>query len=231
MNPICLLTPARTYKEMADRPGAYKLLAQTAPVKRPGKRGGARQAPVVPEMEQKSLFERMPEPVEAVEPEEPALVAVAVPVLRESEPVIPVEEAKVVEESKREEREKTPTANPFAKAQSTPAHRAATVCKEWLGHLAFWRKGRPNGRATVQGELALEKVTVLHNDLNEDDLEVVLVERKVGTGEKPLARFSKVEIPTEAWTWLTAAFHKKTGESASNPKEEAATPSELNARA
>jgi hypothetical protein len=68
--------------------------------------------------------------------------------------------------------------------------------------------------------LALEKVTVLKNDLNEDNLEVVLVERKVGTGGKPLARLSKMEMTGEAWFRLTAPFRKKNSESAISPKED-----------
>ena len=70
----------------------------------------------------------------------------------------------------------------------------------------------------MQTELALEKVTVLRNDLNEDDLEVVLVERKVGTGEKPLARLSRMEMPGEAWIRLTAPFRKKSSRKRVQPQ-------------
>jgi hypothetical protein len=60
---------------------------------------------------------------------------------------------------------------------------------------------------------------------------VVLVERKVGTGEKPLARLSKMEMTGEAWTRLTAPFRRKGHENAFSPKEEAKPSPELSAHA
>ena len=79
-----------------------------------------------------------------------------------------------------------------------------------MQRICFWAQGTSGPpRASVQAELALDKVTVMRNNLNEDDLEVVLVERKVGTGEKPLARLSKMEMTGEAWLRLTAPFRKK----------------------
>ncbi|MGP8200081.1 MAG: hypothetical protein ACLQU4_11330 [Limisphaerales bacterium] len=103
-------------------------------------------------------------------------------------------------------------------------------CKDMVERLVFGGKGRSAHRATVQTELALEKVTVMRNDLNEDDLEVVLVERKVGTGEKPLARLSKLEMTGEAWIRLTAPFRKKESENAFSPKATAKGPPELSAQ-
>ena len=82
----------------------------------------------------------------------------------------------------------------------------------------------------MQTELALEKVTVLRNNLDDDDLEVVLVERRVGTGKKPLASLSKMEIPGEAWNKLTAAFRKKSSENAFSPKAETNPSPELSAQ-
>jgi hypothetical protein len=75
----------------------------------------------------------------------------------------------------------------------------------------------------------LEKVTVMRNDLNEDDLEVVLVERKGGTGGKPLARLSRMEMTGEAWSRLTAPFRKKNSENAFSPKAETTVSPELSA--
>ena len=120
---------------------------------------------------------------------------------------------------------------------------AAPVAKPWFRE--FWtmifsffkrlvqrfilgRKGRLLPPKTVQTELALDKVTVLRNDLNDDDLEVVLVKRKVGT-EKPLARLRKMEMTGDAWEMLTAPFRKKS-ESADSTKEEAKPSPELSAR-
>jgi hypothetical protein len=57
----------------------------------------------------------------------------------------------------------------------------------------------------------------------------VLVERKVGTGQKPLARLSKIEMTGEAWLRLTAPFRKKSNGNAFSPKEETKPSPELSA--
>ena len=61
-------------------------------------------------------------------------------------------------------------------------------------------------------------------------MEVVLVERKVGTGGKPLARLSKMEMTGDAWMRLTAPFRKKNNDSAINSKAEMKASPELRAR-
>ena len=109
-------------------------------------------------------------------------------------------------------------------------NRGTGFAKGLIQRFFLGRKSRPLHEAATQAELALEKVTVLRNDLNEDDLEVVLVERKVGTGEKPLARLSKMEMPADAWIRLTSPFRKKDGESADNPKAGMNSSPELIAR-
>jgi hypothetical protein len=95
--------------------------------------------------------------------------------------------------------------------------------------IIYGRKRREIHGTGVQTELALEKVTVLRNDLNEDDLEVVLVERKVGTGAKPLARLSRLEMTGEAWIRLTAPFRKKDSESGAGVGEETKSSAEVSA--
>jgi hypothetical protein len=52
----------------------------------------------------------------------------------------------------------------------------------------------------------------------------------LGTGEKPLARLSKMEMTGEAWMRLTAPFRKKNSDSAVNSKVEMKPSSELRAR-
>ena len=178
MNPLCLLTKGRTFKDMAARPGAYKLLAHSALPKFTA--GRQPPLPVAP-------------PIEPAQPTQPAV---------SPSPFAP--DAKPA---------KKPCADGIWK-------RSVSFCRWLVLRFVFGRKGRPIHGMTVQTELALEKVTVLQNDLNEDDLEVVLVERKEGTGEKPLARLSKIEMTGEAWIRLTAPFRKKSSESASSPKEE-----------
>jgi hypothetical protein len=87
--------------------------------------------------------------------------------------------------------------------------------KEWVRQLILGDKHRPYPGAGVQTELALEKVRVMRNNLDEDDLEVVLVQRKVGMDGRPLARVSKMEMTADAWTRLTAPFRKRNNMSAS----------------
>jgi hypothetical protein len=132
-----------------------------------------------------------------------------------------------------------PSPSPFS-AQAKPTakpsgsglwERIALFCKRLVQRFVFGRKGRPVRGATVQTELALDKVTPLRNNLDEDDLEVVLVERRVGTGKKPLASLSKMEMTGEAWNKLTAPFRKKGSENAFSPKAETNRSPELSAQA
>ena len=194
MNALCLLTKGHTFREMADRPGAYKLLSSRALPKFMA--GGRRLAPE-PQTAQTTLFEQ------------PAKVVKIAP----PEPVV----------------SKSPFA-PVAPCTGSTWTQMVSTCTSMVERLVFGGKGRPVHRATVQTELALEKVTVLRNDLNEDDLEVVLVERKVGTGEKPLARLSRLEMTGAAWIRLTAPFRKKDNENAFSPKATAKGPPELSAQ-
>jgi hypothetical protein len=211
MNPLCLLTKGRTFKDMAPRLGAYKLLASsTIPKYAAGKRLPVRPSYSAPEPAQKSLFEQPPAPVQATMIEPPK--SVVPPVIP---PVVPDEPLQPVVSN-----------SPFAPGAKTSEKacargtwkRITSFCRGLIQRFIFGRKRRSSRGPTIQAELALEKVTVMRNDLNEDDLEVVLVERKVGTGEKPLARVSKMEVTTEVWLKLMAPFRKKNSESASDPK-------------
>lgn len=184
---------------MADRPGAYKLLASRALPKFTA--GRMRLAPE-PQTTQAALFEQPAKVVKVALPE---------PVVSKS-PFAPL-----------------PGQSKGPCIQSTWTQMVSS-CKGLVERVVYGGKGRPARGATVQTELALEKVTVMRNDLNEDDLEVVLVERKVGTGEKPLARLSRLEMTGEAWIRLTAPFRKKSNENAFSPKAEAKGSPELSAQ-
>jgi hypothetical protein len=60
--------------------------------------------------------------------------------------------------------------------------RAVTsVCRTALQHSTASRKASPFVARTVQTELALDRITVVRNDLSEDDMEVIRVVKK----EKP----------------------------------------------
>ena len=198
---------------MADRPGAYKLLANSAlPKFTAGRRLSSALSHSAPQTAQTSLFEQPPAAVKA---------AVVEARKNEAPPVGPVKPSpSAVSQS------------PFAQDAKTSRacardiwKRTVSFCKGLVQRFVFGRKGRLVHGATVQTELALEKVTVMRNDLSEDDLEVVLVERKVGTGEKPLARLSKMEMPGEAWNKLAVLFRKKSSENVFSPKAEEARPS------
>src|SRR5271156_1864268 len=189
MNPLCLLTKGRTFQDMADRPGAYKLLAGSVlPKLMAGKRPPSRWSQPAPQTTQASLFEQPPKTVQAPVVEAPQSVA---PPAEPPKPII--------------------SKSPFA--QGADISKRPLARGTWLRTVGFYKKlvrrfvfgpnGRPVHGPTVQPELALEKVTVMRNNLNEDDLEVVLVERTVGTGEKPLARLSKMEMTGEGWLRLT----------------------------
>jgi hypothetical protein len=216
MHPLCLLTKGRTFRDTADRSGAYKVVVGKAPPKFAAARRALSAPPhPLPQPAQKSLFEP-PRPAP-----KPVVVAPRQPVAPPAEPARPL----------------STLASPFApgatKAGATigtgPLRRAAGLCQGWVQRFVFGRTRRAPGGATVQPELALEKVTVMRNDLHEDDLEVVLVQRRVGNGEKPLARLSKLEMTGEAWLRLTAAFRKKSNESAFSPKAETKPSPELSA--
>jgi hypothetical protein len=58
-------------------------------------------------------------------------------------------------------------------------NRVVVVCREFLLRWTASGKTSPFQARTVQTELALEKVTVIRNDLSEDDLEVIPAGKKV----------------------------------------------------
>jgi hypothetical protein len=69
----------------------------------------------------------------------------------------------------------------------------------WAGRWMPWRKERPFQSAPVQTELALDKVKVIRNDLSEDDLEVVPIEKKAGKKtEKPVPSAEVEKMTTKS---------------------------------
>lgn len=234
-NPFSLLSRGGAFINMANRGDHYKFRNDSPLPKFSGGRRMA-SAPAMPgpspapcQTGQATLFAEpvAPTPAPAVEP-------VKIPIILEA-PVIPAQSASPVIPP-------SPAKSPFAAEKAKPSPKlpengfgkAIALFFKRLGQrFILGRKGRPVHGATVQTELALDKVTPLRNNLDEDDdLEVVvLVERKVGTGKKPLASLSKMEMPTEAWNKLTAPFRKKSIENAFSPKAAANRPPELSAQA
>jgi hypothetical protein len=150
MNPFRLLTKGRTIRGLRERPGAYKLLERSALPKFSGT---------------KRLVSKTPQP----EPENAQPAIVEQPQLKPEAPA-PVSVAPV------------PTPVPTKDQPSKPGlwSRLAAIPVGWTRHWIPWRKRMPFRSPTVQTELDLEKVRVMRNDLCEDDLEVVMIDTKVG---------------------------------------------------
>jgi hypothetical protein len=167
MNPFRLLTKGRTIRGLRERPGAYKLLERSV---LPNFSGPKRPAPTTrhpkPANAQSALFEQ-PQP----KPETPAPVSVA--------PVpAPV-----------------PAPAPVKDQPSKPGlwSRLAAIPAGWTCPWIPWRKAPPFQSPTVQTELALDKVRVMRNDLSEDDLEVVMLDKKAGKKTEEPAHSEEVE--------------------------------------
>jgi hypothetical protein len=69
----------------------------------------------------------------------------------------------------------------------------AVIPAGWVHKWIPWRKTPPFPSATIQTELALEKIKVVRNDLSEDDLEVVMIEKKAGKRAEKPAQSEKLE--------------------------------------
>lgn len=237
MSPICLLTKGRSSKDTASRPDAYKVLAKCNEPK-----FGHRVKPSAPAAPDPEAPAQMSLSAPA-KPEEAAPAPAPVVEQAAAEPVAPDAPVAAVEPAAPPVAEPVPepapelSKSPFAPgAKRSPrltfrdfCKRPYRFCKRLVQRFVFGRKGRRIQKPSVQTELALDKVTVMRNDLNEDDLEVVLVQREVGRGDKPLARLSRMDVPAEAWNRLTAPFRKKGG--AASPKAETKPSPELGARA
>jgi hypothetical protein len=184
MNPISLLTKGHTIRALKERPGRYKLLSSGT---LPRFSGAKNEIPTMPHTtapsEQTALFEQ-PKPVEAVKVEVKSSLAEKSPFARAA-----LEKRKV---------------QPVAQADAAPTQPQSAKLN-WLRQLtvfsAAWmntwipkRKAMPSQQATFQTELALDKIKVLRNDFSEDDLEVVLIEKKAGSGPRKPAQDERVEL-------------------------------------
>jgi hypothetical protein len=78
-----------------------------------------------------------------------------------------------------------PPATPPAPAPREPIwNQVVAICRDLFKKWTDGRNASPFQRRTVQTELALEKITVVRNDLSEEDVEVIHVPKKVKR-EKP----------------------------------------------
>jgi hypothetical protein len=173
MNPLRLLTKGRTIRGLKERPGAYKLLEKSV---LPNFSGVKRSVPTMPHAEpaiaHTALFEQSQPKTETVAPVSAALVPDPVPV---PAPVATLTPAKV--------------------QQSKPElwNRLAGIATGWTRQWIPWRKAPPFQSPTVQTELALEKIKVMRNDLSDDDLEVVTMNKKTGNKTEKPAHSEEVE--------------------------------------
>lgn len=156
-------------------------------------------------METAPLFE-----ASAPEPVKPAVVEAAKPVAPELPPIQPAQ----------------PELRPAAMAPA-PAPTVATARRlpvgEWVkklnplallpllpARLPRMRSGRSKApRAVVQGELSLEKVKVMRNDLSDTDLEIVPARtvKKAGPARSGAAATAALALDEEtAWDRLTGRF-------------------------
>lgn len=166
MNPLRLLTKGHTFEGLTDRRCAYKLSPGRAlpNFAAPKAQTFAPEPPAEPL--QKALFEP-PRPRPAVKATLPA---------------------------------KALGANPSAPQALTAPSKERPVTRsvwpraaQWWEKLFAWRPVPVKPAATVQTELALEKVTVVRNDLSEDDLVVVTVGKRAGASTEKAGAVSAVE--------------------------------------
>ena len=149
MNPLSLLTKGRTIRGLKERPGAYKLLEKSILPNFSGAKSAS------PTISHEGLFK---------------------------------EEGR---RKKEESRESTQPAAPEQQPNEAQTPAATDAPQEQppkpgpLNRLASWARQRlPLGKEkpfqtpAVQTELALDKVKVIRNDLSEDDLEVVAIDKK-----------------------------------------------------
>jgi hypothetical protein len=183
MNPISLLTKGRTIGGLKERPGRYKLVGGGVFPKFSGFK-----CPVPTtthpkaQNDQTALFEQpKPKPPTEQRKEKAKIPFAKVPAIAKAasvsgnkvEPLAPVK------------------ASPAQRQPAKPGFwsRLAEIVTGWMQNLNPWRKATPFVIPTFQTELALEKIKVIRNDLSEDDLEVVMIEKKAGNkAQKPVQR-------------------------------------------
>ena len=97
---------------------------------------------------------------------------------------------------------------PFAKADRQPP----TVAKEekgWRSWFSFAARSKPRARRPlVQGEITLETLKVVRNDLSEADLEVVAAKLKSSTEIAPAENDS--QVAGSVWSRAAAQFSNVT---------------------
>ena len=183
MNPFRLLTKGSTIGGLKERPGAYKLLAKTV---LPNFSGTKRPTPPTtsppePAKTQTAFFKRLQAKAARTVAVRVLSAPVAAPTLPQAPAPTPV-----------------PVTVPARTKDTTtkPAlwSRLAAIPTDWARQWIPWRKAQPFQSPTVQTELALDKVRVIRNDLSEDDLEVVMIDSKVGNKAGKPVQVERVDL-------------------------------------
>jgi hypothetical protein len=73
---------------------------------------------------------------------------------------------------------KPPVAPPAPAPREPMWNQVVAFCREFFDKWTKERNASPFQKRTVQTELALEKITVVRNDLSEEDVEVIRVPKK-----------------------------------------------------
>jgi len=173
MNPLNLLTKGRTIRGLKERPGAYKLLEKSMLPNFSAAKGASptmTHLSLVKEEERESTkpAAETPEPVRL---EDLSIARRGAAVSAAGSGGVPPPE-------------QAPGVTPAPKHQPRWTRLAA-----WASQWRPWRKEPPLQTPAVQTELELDKVKVIRNDLSEDDLEVVVIDKKAGKKtEKPVER-------------------------------------------
>ena len=101
------------------------------------------------------------------------------------------------------------TPSPVAKAIQRPVSVAKEEEKGWRSLLSFFGRSKPRPRRPlVQGEMTLETLKVVRNDLSEADLEVVPV--KLATPAEPAPAAKDETVANSVWSRATAQLSNVT---------------------
>jgi hypothetical protein len=180
MSPMNLLTTGRTILGLKERPGRYKLMGNSVLPKfsRPNRSSPTTPHPVV-QNPQPALFEQA----------KPVVVA-----RKEAETAAPGKDSTVTAATsiKKKEQPVSPFSLVHGRKPSKPGMWEGLA--DWVQKWIPTHKAPPSPLESFQTELALEKIKVMRNDLSEDDLEVVMIDSKVGNKAGKPVQVERVDL-------------------------------------
>jgi hypothetical protein len=207
---ITLLTTGRTVDRVRDRKGAYSLrYVNKLPKFGPPARAAAEEPPPAPGSApagQSALFEEAKAPAAVEPPKASQGCAAAQPYRAANAPAAVTPPQDGTDRPDQPQPPPTPTVwvRWFAKWETFLAAAAAVFQRTARRVRGRLRAPAAEARPRAQGELALEKVTVLRNDLSDADLVVVAVQPKPEDSRAAPADMRG----GNAWTRVTARWVK-----------------------